>query len=198
MWWNASCTNTPHCKPLLIIQISLDRGRPHLGTEGNDRTLDRPPACGHSTPNRTLAQRSPASSPPLGGSDLAVCDIDEVIRIIRASRTREDAIAGLMGATVCHRHRASARKHHPADLLQASREASGLALSRLQAEAIGALRLIQLVGLEIEKLVADYAELLSKIQTTKPSWPMTSCPEHHPRRLHRPAGEIRHATPHHL
>ena len=52
----------------------------------------------------------------------------------------------------------------PSDLLQASREASGLALSRLQAEAIGALRLIQLVGLEIEKLVADYAELLSKIR----------------------------------
>ncbi|MEL7066887.1 MAG: DNA gyrase C-terminal beta-propeller domain-containing protein, partial [Planctomycetota bacterium] len=49
-------------------------------------------------------------------------------------------------------------------MLQASREASGLALSRLQAEAIGALRLIQLVGLEIEKLVADYAELLSKIR----------------------------------
>ena len=52
----------------------------------------------------------------------------------------------------------------PSDLLQASREAWGLALSRLQAEAIGALRLIQLVGPEIEKLVADYAELLSKIR----------------------------------
>ena len=62
----------------------------------------------------------------LEGLILAVCDIDEVIRIIRASRTREDAIAGLMA-----RHFAIAAGHRheniiPADLLQTSREASGL------------------------------------------------------------------------
>jgi DNA gyrase subunit A len=39
----------------------------------------------------------------------------------------------------------------------------GVSLSRLQADSIGALRLIQLVGLEIEKLTGEYAELLEKI-----------------------------------
>ena len=39
----------------------------------------------------------------------------------------------------------------------------GVSLSKLQADAIGALRLIQLVGLEIEKLTSEYAELLEKI-----------------------------------
>ena len=46
----------------------------------------------------------------LEGLILAVCDIDEVIRIIRASRTREDAIAGLMARHFAiaagHRHEA--------------------------------------------------------------------------------------------
>jgi DNA gyrase subunit A len=39
----------------------------------------------------------------------------------------------------------------------------GVSLTRVQAEAIGALRLIQLVGLEIEKLAGELAELLAKI-----------------------------------
>jgi DNA gyrase subunit A len=39
----------------------------------------------------------------------------------------------------------------------------GVHLTRVQAEAIGALRLIQLVGLEIEKLAGELASLLAKI-----------------------------------
>jgi DNA gyrase subunit A len=37
-------------------------------------------------------------------------------------------------------------------------------LTRVQAEAIGALRLIQLVGLEIEKLVSEYAAIVDEIE----------------------------------
>jgi DNA gyrase subunit A len=37
-------------------------------------------------------------------------------------------------------------------------------LTRVQAEAIGAMRLIQLVGLEIEKLVKDYTALVAEIE----------------------------------
>ena len=37
-------------------------------------------------------------------------------------------------------------------------------LTRVQAEAIGAMRLIQLVGLEIERLVADYTKLVEQIE----------------------------------
>ena len=39
----------------------------------------------------------------------------------------------------------------------------GVRLTRVQADAIGALRLIQLVGLEIEKLASELTELLAKI-----------------------------------
>ena len=47
------------------------------------------------------------------------------------------------------------------DLIETAKD--GVSLSKLQADAIGALRLIQLVGLEIEKLTGEYAELLEKI-----------------------------------
>ena len=156
---------TPLQTTFSIFQISLDRGRPRtLGLKAMiERWIDhRRVVIRRRTEH--LLKEAQRQAHRLEGLILAVCDIDEVIRIIRASRTREDAIAGLMA-----RHFAIAAGHRheniiPADLLQASRDASGLALSRLQADAIGALRLIQLVGLEIEKLVADYSELLSKIR----------------------------------
>ncbi|MFG0284732.1 MAG: DNA gyrase subunit A [Phycisphaerales bacterium JB039] len=103
----------------------------------------------------------------LEGLIYAVVDIDEVIRIIRASRTREEAILALMD----RRYRIPA--DHPAApkipqrLMQfvAGFEAQGgVLLTRAQAEAIGALRLIQLVGLEIEKLTADYTQLVEEIE----------------------------------
>jgi DNA gyrase subunit A len=40
----------------------------------------------------------------------------------------------------------------------------GVALTRVQAETIGAMRLIQLVGLEIERLVNDYTRLVEEIE----------------------------------
>ncbi len=100
----------------------------------------------------------------LEGLIFAVCDIDEVIRIIRASSTREEAIRSLMARAfrIASSHpRASAI---PARLMAKAGGAEGAALTRVQAEAIGAMRLIQLVGLEIEKLVGDYTGLVSEIQ----------------------------------
>jgi DNA gyrase subunit A len=99
----------------------------------------------------------------LEGLIYAVCDIDEVIALIRGSRTREEAIERLMA-----RRFRIAPGHGYAPMVPARlREASageGAALTRVQAEAIGALRLIQLVGLEIEKLVGEYAALLGDIE----------------------------------
>jgi DNA gyrase subunit A len=93
----------------------------------------------------------------------AVCDIEEVIRLIRSSRTREEAIGKLMA-----RRFRIAPDHPYAPKLPprlAARAAAGdVALSRTQAEAIGRLQLIQLVGLEIEKLVDEYARLLTQIE----------------------------------
>jgi len=93
----------------------------------------------------------------------AVCDIDEVIKLIRSSRTREEAIDRLMarGFRIPENHPYAPQI--PQRLLNKSAE-NDARLSRAQAEAIGRLQLIQLVGLEIEKLVADYTKLLAQIE----------------------------------
>ncbi len=101
------------------------------------------------------------------GKILAVCDIDEVIRIIRSSRTRDEAINRLMERRFrvpqTHQHYASLPQRLKNDLA-AAEAAGGIELTRKQAETIGQMQLIQLVGLEIEKLVAEYNELISQIE----------------------------------
>ncbi len=112
-----------------------------------------------------LLQEARKRAHVLEGMIYAVCDIDEVIRIIRSSRTREEAIRGLIEQRfqipATHPHAAKL----PERLRQRLAEASdGLALSRIQAETIGAMRLIQLVGLEIERLIAEYTEVAAQIE----------------------------------
>jgi len=99
----------------------------------------------------------------LEGLMYAVCDIDEVIRIIRSSSTREEAIERLMDRAfrISPDHPRAALV--PERIAAASRSGDGVRLTRVQAEAIGALRLMQLVGLEIEKLAAEFAKLLDEI-----------------------------------
>ncbi|MAY73759.1 MAG: DNA gyrase subunit A [Phycisphaerae bacterium] len=103
----------------------------------------------------------------LEGMIYAVTDIDEVIKLIRSSRTREEAIAKLME----RRYRIAS--DHPAyamlparltDRLAKAEALGGVALTRVQAETIGSMRLIQLVGLEIERLVKEYNEVTSNIE----------------------------------
>ena len=99
----------------------------------------------------------------LEGLIFAVCDIDEVIALIRSSRTREEAITRIQ-----QRAFRISRDHQHAGLvperfIARSESATGVLLTRVQAEAIGALRLIQLVGLEIEKLAAELSALLATI-----------------------------------
>ncbi len=104
----------------------------------------------------------------LEGLIYAVCDIDEVIRLIRTSRTREEAITRLMErafripASYPRIDIVPARLRDKAEQLFNDGK-GGVHLTRVQAEAIGALRLIQLVGLEIEKLASELSELLAKI-----------------------------------
>lgn len=102
----------------------------------------------------------------LEGMIYAVCDIDEVIREIRASKTREEAIQRLMDRRfqIPAGHPYAAKI--PAKLMERVRAgdaAGGVALTRVQAETIGGMRLIQLVGLEIERLVGEYAQVLAEI-----------------------------------
>ena len=100
----------------------------------------------------------------LEGLVYAVCDIDAVIAIIRGSATREEAIEGLMARAfrIAVDHPKAALV--PARIADASRTGDGIRLTRVQADAIGALRLIQLVGLEIEKLAKEFADVLSQIE----------------------------------
>ncbi|MBL9031574.1 MAG: DNA gyrase subunit A [Phycisphaerae bacterium] len=103
----------------------------------------------------------------LEGMIYAVCDIDEVIRIIRASATREEAIAGLMARRFRippdHKHAAKLPKRLM-DMVRAAEPQGGIALTRVQAETIGGMRLIQLVGLEIQRLTDDYRALSEEIE----------------------------------
>jgi DNA gyrase subunit A len=102
----------------------------------------------------------------LEGLIYAVCDIDEVIRLIRASRTRQEAIEALMARRfrIAKDHKFAALI--PGRLLRTLAAAgdAGVALSRVQAEKIGELRLIQLVGLEIEKLTGEYRGVVEQIE----------------------------------
>ena len=99
----------------------------------------------------------------LEGLIYAVCDIDHVIKLIRESRTRSEAIEKLMqrGFRIHDDH-----PHAPSipDRFKAQSAGGDVMLTQVQAEAIGRLQLIQLVGLEIETLVDNYAKILEQIE----------------------------------
>ncbi len=115
---------------------------------------------------RYLLHEAKKKAHVLEGLIYAVCDIDEVIALIRSSRTREEAISKLAtrGFRIPDGYEHASKI--PQRLLDAAAAGgdAGARLSRVQAEAIGAMRLIQLVGLEIERLVGDYAELIAEIE----------------------------------
>ena len=98
----------------------------------------------------------------------AVCDIDEVIAIIRSSKTREEAIDRIAAKrfSIPAGHPVMAELERSATLLaeMAGAGKGGTLLSRVQAEAVGSMRLIQLVGLEFKKLVDELLELQRSIE----------------------------------
>lgn len=156
--------HTPLQTTFSIINIALDRNRP--------RTLGLKPLIRCYINHRRnvvrrrtehLVREARKQAHRLEGLILAVCDVDEVIRLIRASRTREEAIASLMERSFIISSSHDYAPQVPKMLLDRSQQDDGINLTRVQAEAIGALRLIQLVGLEIEKLTAEYKGLLEEI-----------------------------------
>jgi DNA gyrase subunit A len=99
----------------------------------------------------------------LEGLIFAVCDIDEVVKLIRSCKTRDEAIIKLRERAfrIALDHPAAAKI--PESLMARVTEKPVL-LSQAQAEAIGRLQLIQLVGLEIERLVGEYREVVDEIE----------------------------------
>lgn len=95
---------------------------------------------------------------------LALANIDEIIRIIRASRTQAEAKVGLMGveAPASMMERALG----PVGYAEFQRErgvAGTYRLTAVQADAILRMTLGQLVNLEQERLGKEHAELLEEI-----------------------------------
>jgi len=110
-----------------------------------------------------LLQQARKRAHILEGLIYAVCDIDEVIALIRASRTRDEAIEKLMERRFRIVPDHEYTPQIPQRLIDRAAEGDGVGLTRVQAEAIGAMRLIQLVGLEIEKLTDEYRTILGHI-----------------------------------
>lgn len=98
----------------------------------------------------------------LEGLIYAVCDIDEVVKLIRSSKTREEAIQKLRQRAFRIVSDHPYAPQIPSSLLERSQQ--GVMLSQAQAEAIGRLQLIQLVGLEIERLTREYREVSEQIE----------------------------------
>ncbi len=112
---------------------------------------------------RFLLRKAQQRGHILEGLIFAVCDIDEIVRLIRSSKTRDEAIAKLRERAfrIAPDHPYAPRI--PKTLLDRAIDRPVL-LTQAQAEAIGRLQLIQLVGLEIEKLVDEYRQVVEEIE----------------------------------
>jgi DNA gyrase subunit A len=104
------------------------------------------------------------------GLAVALDNVDEIIALIKSSPTPSDARRGLMSrlwtspAVSEMLQRATLDATRPEGLgLEYGLSKSGYLLSEAQAQAILELRLQRLTGLERDKIVADYAELLERI-----------------------------------
>ena len=155
---------TPLQSTFSILNIALVRGRPRtlglrdlivLYIEHRIEVIRRRTAF--------RLREAQAEAHRIEGLIYAVCDIDEVIKLIRASRTRDQAIESLMARG----YRIPPDHPHTLAIPQRLKNASAdtdVQLSRTQAESIGRLQLIQLVALEIEKLVQEYVKLVERIE----------------------------------
>jgi len=107
----------------------------------------------------------------LEGQAVALANIDEVIAMIKASSNPAEARAALLqtawqpGAVTDMLQRAGADASRPENITAEMGLHDGqYFLSEVQAQAILDLRLHRLTGLEQDKIVSDYAELLSLIE----------------------------------
>lgn len=106
----------------------------------------------------------------LEGLAIALANIDPIIALIKQSQTPAEAKQGLLapfwapGAVVEMLGRAGADASRPDDLAgEFGLKENGYRLSELQAQAILDLRLQKLTGLEQDKILKEYGELLETI-----------------------------------
>jgi DNA gyrase subunit A len=106
----------------------------------------------------------------LEGLAVALANIDAIIALIKASPSPPEARAGLMGrdwqpgAVAAMLERAGPTATRPDGLAEEfGLSARGYRLSEVQAQAILDMRLHRLTGLEQDKIVAEYRELLERV-----------------------------------
>lgn len=107
----------------------------------------------------------------LEGLAVALANIDPIIALIKAAPSPAEAKAGLMaqawapGPVLAMLERSGAAASRPEDLAaEYGLQADGYRLSEAQAQAILDLRLHRLTGLEQDKIVNEYKDLLDAIQ----------------------------------
>jgi DNA gyrase subunit A len=108
----------------------------------------------------------------LEGLAVALANIDEVIALIKASPSPAEAKTGLMGRAwsagavpemLARANGVSTRPRELAAALGLQRDGTGYRLSEEQAQAILEMRLNRLTGLEQDKIIGEYSELLARI-----------------------------------
>ena len=111
-----------------------------------------------------LLARARKQKHTIEGLLLALADIDEIIRIIRASKTQAEAKVGLMGIECPASMMERALGEKGFNVFQDERgEAANYNLTSVQADAILKMTLGQLVNLEQERLGKQHAALLDEI-----------------------------------
>jgi DNA gyrase subunit A len=103
----------------------------------------------------------------LEGYICALSNLDEFIRIIRSSRTRDEAKIKLLGFEWA---RGQVEKWGVLIRSEARLVSGRYALTERQVDAILELRLYQLTGLEMDKVRAEYGTLLELSRTCSTSW----------------------------
>jgi len=145
-----------------VNMLAIDRGRPKtLGLKEliNCYIEHRREVILRRT--RFLLRKAEERAEILEGYLCALSNLDEFIKIIRGSKTREEARVKLLAFEWTQK-----QVEHWGVLIRSEERLSGgrYALTERQVDAILELRLYQLTGLEIAKVEAEYKELLARIK----------------------------------
>ncbi|MCE5277444.1 MAG: DNA gyrase subunit A [Planctomycetaceae bacterium] len=112
---------------------------------------------------RFLLRRARQRAHILEGLILAVADIDRIIELIKTSPDVPAAKTGLMALDLRLTEEATVRQLLPESFVSVAGE-QDQHLTGVQADAILSMQLQRLTGLEIEKLAANYSEMVEEIE----------------------------------
>jgi DNA gyrase subunit A len=154
-----------------INMVALDNGQPKtLSLKGLLQIFVRHRREVVTRRTRYLLREARRRAHVLEGLAVALANIDEVIALIKRSANPGEAKGGLMttlwkpGAVTTMLERAGAANSRPDDLAaEFGLAPAGYRLSETQAQAILDLKLHRLTGLEQEKIIQEYREILDSI-----------------------------------